>query len=110
MTTIAVPDKYADILTTFGDLQESVDIALHRYTLEQISTKIMALRHRDAKYQVKYGVEYPAFAKRMAEDEAFVQYVEANIEKLWELDLSDWEFCYKGIADWTKKLQTILLA
>jgi hypothetical protein len=36
--------------------------------------------------------------------------VEAKISKTWELDLADWEFCHKGIEDWTKKLQAILLA
>lgn len=109
MTTIAVQDKYAEVLTSFGDLQTAVDVALQRYTIEQISTKISELRHRNAQYQTKYGVEYPLFAQRIGEDELFLQEVEANITKLWEIDLADWEFCYKGIKDWTKTLQTILL-
>jgi len=109
MTTIAVQDKYAEILTAFGDLQESVNTALQRYTIEQITSKVNELRHRNAKYRDRYGVEYPAFYQRIAEDEEFVEHIESNISKTWEIDLADWEFCYKGIDDWTRKLQDILL-
>ncbi len=44
MVTIAVQDKYAEILTAFGNLQESVDTALQRYTIEQITSKVNELR------------------------------------------------------------------
>jgi len=65
---------------------------------------------RNAKYRDKYGVEYPAFCVRISEDEEYVKYIESNISKTWEIDLADWEFCYKGIDDWTRKLQDILIA
>ena len=109
MVTIAVQDKFAEILTTLGDLQESVNVALQRYTIEQISEKIAELRKRNSEYQNRYGLEYPAFSKRIAEDETFVQHVESAVSKMWERDLADWEFCHKGIEDWTRKLQSILL-
>ena len=109
MATVAVQDKFAEVLTTFGDLQEGVDAALQRYTIDQIGTKITELRRRNTEYQSRYGLEYPDFSRRVAEDEEFVRYVETNINKMWELDLADWEFCYKGIEDWTRKLQDILL-
>ncbi|MBL7163661.1 MAG: hypothetical protein ISS57_13765 [Anaerolineales bacterium] len=109
MTTVAVQDKFAEILTTFGDLQESVNAALQCYTIEQITTKISELRQKDSEYQTRYRLEYPAFSQRTAEDEEFVQHIESNINKMWEMDLVDWEFCYKGIDDWTRKLQDILL-
>ena len=109
MTIVTVQDKFTEILASFGDLQESVNAALQRYTIDQITTKINELRRKDESYQKKYGVEYFAFAKRVGEDEDFVKNVETNISKTWELDLADWEFCHKGIEDWTKKLQDILL-
>jgi len=59
--------------------------------------------------RIKYGMEYSAFSKRMAEDEDFVKNVESKTSKTWELDLADWEFCHKGTEDWTRKLQDILL-
>jgi len=108
MTTIAVQNKYVEVLTSFGNLQELVDAALQRYTIEQISTKIDKLRKEDAVYQEKYGMEYPLFAKQIAEDEKFLAHVEENINKMWEMDLADWEFSYKGIEDWKRKLQSIL--
>ena len=109
MTTIAVQNKYAEILTSFGNLQELVDAALQRYTIEQISTKIDKLRKKDRVYQEKYGMEYPVFAEKIAEDEEFLAHVEKNIDKMWEMDLADWEFSYKGIDDWKRKLQSILM-
>ena len=109
MTTVTVHNKFTEILASFGDLQESVNAAVQRYTIDQITTKIDELRRKDEAYQKKYGLEYSAFAKRTAEDDEFVKNVEANISKTWELDLADWEFCYKGVEDWTKKLQDILL-
>jgi len=108
MITVAVQDELVDILTVFGDLQKTVDDALHRYTIEQISSKISELRQKDAAYRARYGMTYPVFAQRIAEDEAFVQYVEDHINKMWETDFADWEYCYKGIQDWAEKLRNIL--
>jgi len=109
MITIAVQDKYAEILTAFGNVQESVDTALQRYTIEQITSKVNELRQRNAKYQDRYGADYPAFSQRIAEDEEYVEHIETTVSKTWEIDLADWEFCYQGINDWTRKLQDILI-
>jgi hypothetical protein len=109
MTTVTVQNKFTEILASFGDVQESVNAAVQRYTIEQITNKITELRRKDDEFQKKYGLEYSAFAKRTGEDEEFVKTVEANISKTWEADLLDWEFCHKGVEDWTKKLQDILL-
>jgi len=89
MTTVAIQDKFVETLTAFGNLQESVDTALQRYTIEQISSKITELRRRDVEYKTKYGMTYLDFSRRVGEDEAFVQYVEREVNKMWELDLAD---------------------
>ena len=109
MTTVTVSDKFTEILASFGDLQESVNAAVQRYTIDQITTKVNELRRRDEELQNKYGMDYSAFAKRTSEDEEFVKTVESDVSKTWEADLADWEFCHKGVEDWTKKLQDILL-
>jgi hypothetical protein len=36
MVTVAIKDKYVEALTVFGDLQAAIDLALQRYTIEQI--------------------------------------------------------------------------
>ena len=109
MTIVTVSDKFTEILASFGDLQESVNAAVQRYTIEQITTKVNELRRKDEELQKKYSVDYSAFIKRTSEDEEFVKNIESNINKTWEVDLAGWEFCHKGIEDWTKKLQDILL-
>ncbi|MCK4316759.1 MAG: hypothetical protein KAX24_13405, partial [Anaerolineae bacterium] len=60
-------------------------------------------------FQAKYGCDYGVFVERTASDEEFLQEIEATISKTWELDLAEWEFCHKGIEDWTQRLQIILL-
>ena len=109
MTTVTVQNKFTEILAAFGDVQESVNTAVQRYTIEQITNRITELRRKDEEFQKKYGLQYSAFVKRTSEDEAFVKTVEAKVSKTWEIDLADWEFCHKGVEDWTKKLQDILL-
>lgn len=109
MSIITVQDKYVETLNALGDLEDSVNIALQRYAIEQITTKINELRRKSLHYQQKYHLDYPTCAQRMAEDADFVHHIEATISKTWELDLTDWEFCHKGIADWTQKLEAILL-
>jgi len=107
--TVTIQDKYVEALEALGDVQTAVGLALQRYTIEQITAKIAQLRQRAAEYQAKYGLDYSTFVHRVAEDESFVHDVETNISPTWEIDLADWEFCTKGIEDWTNKLQTILL-
>jgi hypothetical protein len=109
MTTVTVQNKFTEILASFGDVQESVNAAVQRYTIEKITSKITELRRKDEEFQKKYGLEYSAFAKCTGEDEEFVKTVEGEISKTWEADLVEWEFCHKGVEDWTKKLQDILL-
>ena len=109
MTTVAIQEKYVDTLTAFGELQETIDKALQRYTVEKITDKISELRQKDHAYCAKYDMDYPDFAQRITHDEAFITHIEGHITKMWEVDLADWEFCYKGIKDWTQKLHTILL-
>jgi len=109
MTTVSIPDKYAKALSALGDVQAAVDVALQRYTIEQITAKIAQLRQRVQRYEAKYALDYPTFARRSAGDESFVRGIETAVNPLWELDAADWEFCVKGIEDWTHTLQTILL-
>ncbi len=109
MTNVAVQEKYVNVLAGFGNLQDAIDTALQRYAIEQVTTKINDLRRREAKYLAKYGLDYLTFSHRIAQDETFLKQVEATISKTWETDLAEWEFCHKGIQDWTRQLQAVLL-
>ena len=109
MINIAIKEDYAEILGSFGDLQSAINLAVQRYTIEKITTKIAELKQKNLDYEIKYQVDYHTFFQKIQQDEDFINYLEDKVEKLWEIDLSDWEFCYRGITDWTEKLQTILL-
>lgn len=109
MMTITVPDKYVETLRTLGDVDTAVNLAVQRYTIEQITTKINLLRQKVDQYQVRYGMDYPAFQKQLM-DEAFVSQLETKGFITWEIDQAEWEFCHEGIQDWTTTLQRILLS
>lgn len=109
MTTVAIQNRFVEALTTLGDLDTAVNLALQRYAIEQITAKMSELRTRSKSYQEKYGMDYLVFTQRLARDANFIVQIEANVSKTWELDLADWEFCHRGIEDWTRKLQSILL-
>lgn len=109
MITVAIREQYTDILSVFGNLEEAVNIALQRFVIEQITAKINELRRRDTEYRNRYGCNYSEFSQRVAEDSEFIGHIESDVSKLWEADLADWEFCHKGVRDWAKKLQSILI-
>jgi len=46
-------------------------------------------------FQKKYGKDYNLFCRLVAEDENYVEKIEKDITKLWESDLSEWEFCHR---------------
>ena len=107
MINVAVQDRYVETLSLLGNLDTAVNSALQRYTIDQIITKISTLRRKENGYQHKYGMAYVEFVEQTAVDEQFIAQVERGISKTWEIDLADWEFCHRGIEDWTQKLQTI---
>lgn len=108
MVNVAIHEKYFQTLVAFGDLQTTVEKAIQRYVIETISEKIAELQHQLLAYQEQYGMDYPEFERRIAEDEDFVTHIENTVKKTWELDAAHWEFCAKGVDDWTRKLASIL--
>jgi hypothetical protein len=108
MVNIAVHEKYIQTLQVFGDPQQTVEKAIQRYAVEQITDKIAELQQRSRVYQERYGLDYAQFERRVAEDRAFVEQIEQQVSPTWELDFADWEFCERGIDDWTRTLTTIL--
>ena len=106
--SVMIKSSYAEILSSFNtDLQSAIDHALQRYLIDQVATRIAGLRNKDNAFQSKYGCDYNTFSLRISEDDQYVNHIENNINKLWETDLADWEFCYKGIGDWTKQKRDI---
>lgn len=108
MLTVTIDEKYADTIKPFSDLQTATNIALKRYVIELITTKISELSEKNKKYSAKYNLDYEDFNKKISTDENFVYQLEKEQKLNWENDLLDWEFNYNGIIDWKQKLQNIL--
>ena len=110
MASAVIKSNYSEVLHSFGkDLQSAVDTALQKYLIDLIISKIAEMRKRELLFEAKYKFDYTSFSHRITEDEDFAVYTENNVNKMWEIDLAEWEFCHKGIDDWTKKLHNILL-
>lgn len=108
MTSIAVKDEYADVLSQLGDLETTANLAIKKYVIEQITLKIEELRKREQQFQCKYQLNYIEFKEKTESDIDFIQSIETTGNKLWEMDLIDWEFCHEGVKDWLATLQNIL--
>ncbi|QTA81872.1 Uncharacterized protein dnl_42260 [Desulfonema limicola] len=110
MSHAVIKNNYKEVLQSFGkDLQSAVDTALQKYLIDLITSKIAELRKKELIFEAKYKCDYKSFSQRISEDDEFVIYTEQNVNKMWEIELAEWEFSHKGIDDWTKKLQNILL-
>ena len=55
MTTVTIPDKYVKALDALGDVQKAVDVALQRYTIEQITAKMKPLSTRLKVSSILFG-------------------------------------------------------
>ena len=108
MVTVAIDNRYVELFNILGGIQESADLAMQRFVVEQITSKIADLKRQDAVFAKKYGMNYDLFLKNL-ESVEFVKKTEATITKTWEEHLIDWEFCHKGVGDWTRELQGVLL-
>ncbi len=104
---VEIRDNLLETLESLGDVEQAVDTALRRYTVEQILDKIAELQAEDRQWQEKYGCDYETFSEQMATDEVFHSHVEQNINSQWEADLIHWEFAHEGVEDWRRHLETL---
>ncbi len=109
-SSAVIKNNYIEVLYSFGkDLQSAVDTALQKYLIDLITSKIAELRKKELLFEAKYECDYQSFSQNISESDEFVINIEENVNKMWENELAEWEFCYKGIDDWSKKLRNILL-
>lgn len=43
MVTVSIKDEYVEVLSVLGDLQAAMDLAIQRYTIEQITATFAVL-------------------------------------------------------------------
>ena len=90
MASIAIREIYLETLHSLGDVSTEVDAAIRR------------------RWEEKYGCSYKVFRERTSSDPDFVELLHRE-QPTWELDVAHWEFCHKGVQDWTQELQRILM-
>ncbi len=107
MTTIAIDQKYVDILNSFGDVTQQIEEAVRQYTVEQIQAEIKKCASENANFEEKYGLTYAEFKARSVLDDEFYNNLR-QIEQLWERDTILWEFYSEGLEAWHGRLNSIL--
>jgi hypothetical protein len=106
MTTIAIDQKYIDVLTSFGDANEMIEEVVRRYTLKRIRERISFLQSEIAAFEAKYGLPYEGFLERIGTDEAFSAHIH-KMHPTWVLDLNRWEFDVYDLPLWLGRLKSI---
>jgi hypothetical protein len=109
MASVAIRDIYLEALRPFGDVEDEVEAALRRHTIERISEKIAELRSEDRRWADKYARSYQEFAERTSNDPDFVEELHRRYPE-WELDQAHWQFSHEGAREWAEELQRILMS
>jgi len=108
MVTIRIKDAYANAL---DPLEPSVEEAVRRLAIERANQRIAEIQQKVSTWQDKYQCSHELFAYRTATDEAYVAELNsAPATQQWEADLIAWEHYAAELAEWQKRLQSILTA
>jgi hypothetical protein len=106
MTTIAIDQKYLDILSALGNVNDRLEEAVRRYTIEQIASEITRYRHEVAHFETDYGMTYAVFCDKITAEKGFARSIEKE-HPMWEADLNAWEFYAEGLKTWLGRLERI---
>ncbi len=111
MEKIRLNDQYSEIFRAFSmEPKRAVERAIQHYAVTLISEKIDELKRRDQDFREKYECDFKEFATQTAKNEAYLEKLEEAGHWMWESDLAEWEFCRKGMDDWTQRLTHILMS
>jgi hypothetical protein len=106
MTTFAIDQKYIDVLSALGNVNDRLEEAVRRYTIEQIASEITRYRQEVAQFEATYGMTYDVFCDKIAAEKGFARTIEKE-RPMWEADLNAWEFYAEGLKTWLGRLERI---
>lgn len=106
MTTLTLDTKYINILEALGNLNETLEEAVRRYSVERIGEQIGRLQREILVFQNKYGLPYEQFYARITTDNEFVENLR-HTHPTWERDFNAWEYYVKELSEWLGHLESI---
>ena len=106
MITFAIDQKYVDVLNALGNVNDMLEEAVRRYTIEQIASEIARYRREVAQFEAIYGMTYNVFCDKITAEKGFARTVEIEYP-MWEADLNAWEFYAEGLKTWLGRLERI---
>jgi hypothetical protein len=106
MTTLTLDTKYINILEALGNLNETLEEAVRRYSIERIGEQIGQLQREILVFQNKYGLPYEQFYARITTDSEFVENLR-HTYPTWERDFNAWEYYIEELSEWLGHLESI---
>lgn len=104
---LVVENRLVQVLGYFGEPMKVLEEAINRFAAEHCREKIAGIRDNLTKFERKYGLPLDRFQNKIETEEGFAEYVEKDIEKMWESDLMEWEFETEELERWERILEHI---
>ena len=104
---VEIDDGLVKVLTSLGNLEEITQIALKRYSIDEILKRTEELKKKITEWETKYNMSYDQFQTKIVNDEQFLNSLNQK-HPMWEADFMYWESQQRELEQWMKRLEAIL--
>lgn len=109
MSTIAIRDEFAELLSVLGNVESEVDDALRRYLLDRASERMDRCREEIQHLEQVYSLSFDDLVAALAsEDSPLLDKIERQ-HPTWEADYNTWETYTQELERWKKRVFDLLM-
>ncbi len=83
---LQLEDWILEFVTSFGNLDEIMHLALKKYLIDKTLECIEPLKRSIVKWEIQYSMPYDAFHAKVIDDQAFLRHLNQT-HPMWEADL-----------------------
>lgn len=106
MTTVVIEDRYAKVLSMFGDEQQVAQKAIQEYLQRKAKERVARIVLEQAELEARYGMDLETFRRRVATDEEYLRWLNHE-QPLWEEDLAHWRYGSEEMEAWRQTEQAL---
>ena len=104
---LQLDDWILEFMSSFGDLNEVVRLALKQYFINEILKRIEPLKDSIVEWETQYGMPHDTFHAKVVDDQDFLRQLNQT-HPMWEADLLEWASQQQEFDQWMKQLESIL--
>jgi len=104
---LELDDGLVEVLRSLGNLEEIIQFALKRYSVDESSKRTEELKKEITAWEMKYNMSYDQFHAKIVDDEQFLDNLNQQ-HPMWEADFMYWESQQREFDQWMKRLEAIL--